>query len=632
MLTLLLTAFAVPQGLDIQGLRPGERFEVLQPTTAPAPELGSFDEGRVVDARTGSPVAGAQLEAWTEEIAETSGGFRRVGETLTGPDGLFTLCVQQGALRGDKIRVRAAGYLTLPTTPGDGLLRLMPAPALPTRLRIVDLHDRPIPGARITSSYSCSHDLPAFDVRTDAFGVARLPEWGLQDQTPQLRVRADGYDAIEYLYDDEALVDLQDLADGTVPVVRLGRRRPVRARALDREGSPLVATPLEVIDEECYHVVVTGEDGGFEVLTRFGNQEVLVNALRGGRREFVAAARLPASERVVLRLDSQSQPDDLPQVEVVLRAAEWESEHRQMEPTLFHADGWIEGLRWHHERGFATGSLPPGGALLRSGGAFSGWAEQLVELELVEGAPVEVALEPVREPVLTVLTPPGRSWHLWVEAGEDSEELESEEGGETSLSVPAGRPLTVVAEGARTRRLELPPLQADAAADLRPTSCLLPGPSRTPREERARTRLQVRALAPDGGAPLAGELSVRGPGRPEAEEIEPGLWEVQASAGTPVLLQLGAEGHAELDTVTYAPLPAEEAPEVRLCPTPLARLAIESELDFDLLGPLAEELDRTGLVNPGPLTLLLRLADGRRVALALELAPGEQRTLTLRDP
>jgi hypothetical protein len=168
-------------------------------------------------------------------------------------------------------------------------------------------------------------------------------------------------------------------------------------------------------------------------------------------------------------------------------------------------------------------------------------------------------------------------------------------------------------------------------ADLRPGSCLVPGPAPTPREERERTRLRVRALASDASTQPAGELSVRGPGRPEAKEVDAGLWEVAAAAGTPVLLRVDADGHARLDTVTFAPLPDQEAPEVVLSPTPLAVLSIESELDFDVLGPLAEELDRTGLVHPGPLTLTLRLVDGRRVALALELAPGERRTLTLRE-
>jgi hypothetical protein len=633
MLTLLLAALAAPQGLVVDGLRPGERLEVIPGIDLPENERERFDEGRVVDATSGLPVAGAQLEAWTEEITEASAGFRRVGETVTGPDGLFTLRVQQGALRGDKIRVRAAGYLTLSTTPGDGLLRLMPAPTEPARLRIVDLHDRPIAGARITSTYSCSHDLPAFDVRTDAFGLARLPEWGLQDQTSQLRVRADGYDAIEYLYDDEALVDLQDLDAGTFPIVRLGRQRPIRARVLDREGLPLVATPLEVIDEECYHVVVTGEDGGFEVLARYGNREVVVHALRGGRREFVAAARLPASERVVLRLDSQSPPDDLPQVDVTLRAAEWESEHREMEPALFHVDGWTEHLRWHHEEGIATGSLPPGDALLHIGGAFSGWEEQLVELELVEDRPVELRVGPRREPQLTVLTPPEEAestWRLIVEAGEDSFEDDGvEDSGETTLRVPAGRPLTILVESDRTRRLTLPPLEGDATADLRPDACLLPRSVAQRRDVLARTTLRVRAVGADGEDLAGGELGVAGVGDPSVSLVD-GAWEVEAASGTPVLLQHRGEGVADLDEVVHAPLPGEPMPEVVLSPTALATVAIESELGFDVLGPLAEELDWTGLVHPGPLTLTLRLEDGRRIALALELAPGEQRTLTVR--
>ena len=625
MLAPLLVALIAPQGLQIDGLAPGERFEVLPAVSAPVSELERFDEGCVVDARTGFPVAGAQLEAWTEETSERGAGFRRVGEATTGPDGLFRLRVQDGALRGDKVRVRAAGYLTLSTTEGDGLVQLMPVQGDPPLLRVIDLQDRPIPNARITSSYSCSHDVPAFDVRTDAFGIARLPEWGLQDQTPQLRVRADGYGAIEYLDSSEVLADQQMLADGEVPVVRLARRRALRARALDRAGRPLVATPLHVVDGEGYHVPVTADDGRFEVLAPYnGRGEVTLYALRGGEQEFVFVGRLPAAPTVGMRLDARNRPEGTPEVEVTVEFAGVDEDAVRPELLLFHEDGWTEDLR---RKGEASGTLPPGEALLLVGGAFSGWEEQLLELELIEGRPARLQLAPRREPTLTVLTQPDEAQRLLVEAGDDSIEVRPAKSGQTTLSVPAGRTVTLLSEGSRSRRLVIPALEADATADLRAKLCLLPLSVAQRRAMLERTALRVRLVAADGSTPLAGELSAEGDGDPVAASVEAGVWVVEAVAGTPVLLRHRAAGHAGLQTVVHAPLPGEPASELLLSPTPLASLTIESDLELELLGPLDEGLDA---VNPGPITVEL-LAGGRRVALALELEPGEARVLTVRE-
>jgi len=69
-----------------------------------------------------------------------------------------------------------------------------------------------------------------------------------------------------------------------------------------------------------------------------------------------------------------------------------------------------------------------------------------------------VRLVSLREPRLTVRTPLGEAFRLLVEAGDDSIEVETQKPGETTVTVPAERPVMLLSEGARTPRLTLPPL------------------------------------------------------------------------------------------------------------------------------------------------------------------------------
>jgi hypothetical protein len=406
---LALCALLAAQGIEVEGLARGERLEWLAPTVAEVPAVERWQEGRVLDARTGHPVGGAVLEAWTEEIDKQGPGFRRVGETTTGPDGLFRLRVQEGSLRGDKVRVRAPGYLTRSATESDLFdpVLLMPAPTEPLRIKITDLLDRPIAHARITSTQSCAHDLPAFEVRTDAFGIARLPEWGLQDGTPELRVRAAGYNAIEYVDWSEVLLDGQALAEGVIPSVRLARQAPLRARLV-----PATTEPIHVVDGEGEHALFPDAEGRFEISSPYGSGGVDISRLADGQHLF--GGRLPAGREIALRSSQETQPPRAASLLLELEPALADGE--KLPVALFHPEGWT--LSTYASTSPARLEFAAGeGILLCVGAAFSGFEEELRELELADGKTATVRIDVRREPELTLLTPPEPNGRVVIEAG-----------------------------------------------------------------------------------------------------------------------------------------------------------------------------------------------------------------------
>lgn len=311
----LLSVFPACQagGLRVEGLTSTERFVLLpaEVTASPAADGEHFESGRVVDARTDAPIAGARLESWTEELDATAPGFRRIGEATAGRDGQFRLRVREGALSGDKVLIRAPGYLAFAGTVSDlELFELMPSFATPSLL-ILDLADRPVGAARITSTYSCSHDAPAFERESDASGLVELPEYGLQDHVGELRVRAPGFGAIASVSAYRVLPDAQSCAAQEPAILRLARRRTLRARVLDAGGRPLVGEPLHVIDGQGYHVPFTGKDGGFEVSSCYDGREPTIRLLSEGPSPFVYAGPLPHDRAVTLRIGSDTIPSDV---------------------------------------------------------------------------------------------------------------------------------------------------------------------------------------------------------------------------------------------------------------------------------------------------------------------------------
>lgn len=617
----LCVVAVLAQDLSVEGLRPGERVVQLAPVPVSDPADHVF--GRVVDAHTGMPVDGAAIETWTEEITRPGAGFRRVGESRSGPDGGFRVRVRDGALAAEKARVRAPGYLSFPGVAGDlDVVRLMPRPAWSPRVRVVDLVDRPIPGALLSTTYSCAHDLPAFQLATDALGAARLDELGLQDHAGDLRVRAEGYGTLKYV----AATRLPpDRGEGAPNPIRLARRRGLRFRLLDGEGRPLVGVPVHVTEGDGHHVPFTDGRGGVVVRSPYDGREATVQVLRDGGDRHVFTGRFPRDREVALRVDPQGWPDDEPLGTVAIDVRGIAAEGERPRVDLYHEDGWATSIPGRDPEPVEV-ELPAGEVLVAAGGSFSGWEPRLLAVGVAGGERTTAVLELSLEPRLTVLPPDEDVRRVVVEAGEDSIELTRERArGEPVIPVPVGVPITVLCEGETTRRVTLPPLSGDATADLRPESCALP-PSPAERAAAARREeLFVRALDPDG-RPLDGTLTLRGPGRPVCEELHPGELRVEGPVGHALAIGFAARGYAECWTSVWLD---EGGGELALRPTPLASLAIEADpaLGLAVLGPEADELSA---VHPGPLELVLCAADGRRAGVSLVLLAGERRVLRVR--
>jgi hypothetical protein len=396
-----------------------------------------------------------------------------------------------------------------------------------------------------------------------------------------------------------------DPVNGRPAILRLGRQSGLRARVLTRTGEPLAGRKLHVLDGEGYHVPTTDARGTFAVESCYEAQELTIEVLGPEGREHVFSGSLPANREVALRIHADDWPADTPTGNIAVRLAN----AADVPVIAFHEDGWADYSGLHRP-------FPAGKILLLVGGAFSGWEEQQLELYLEEDQDLVLDLEPRPEPELEILTKPGEVHRLVVQAG--SRSIELDDGAVTH--VPAGVEVVVLSEGKFDRRLVLGPLSADATADLRSRDSLLDS-----------RRAQLIATAPREILEIeishagAGSLTVRGPGDPTVERTGPGEFEVEAPAGYPVLLRYTANGFAEC----WASTKTLEK-RLTLRPTRLAALTIENETGQQLTveGPAAGRLEA---LHPGPLSLILRLADGRRTLLSLELAPGERRTLRLQD-
>ena len=573
----------------------------------------------MVDAFTGRPIFGASVEIWTEEIDGTFGGFHRIGEARTGTDGHFSIRRWSGSHTGGKMRVRAPGYLTLSATDGDiwDTIRLFPAGDEPFRLRVLDSRGRAIPGAQITSTYSCSHDVPAFEVHTDARGMAVCHELGLQEEIPELRVRARGYGAIEYLNVDDALARVDRAEPMTITLLR---QRPFAVRLLDRDGRQLAGAPVYAIDGEGYHVLRTDETGLVQVESRYDCGELSLYLLESPQNRYIAYFTPPRERVVTLRPHADEWPGEVPVGEVRIDWGGRDPEAEDASIRLHHEGGWMLDCG-----GMSSGEpaeLPAGRGFLVLGGAFSGHEEEVHDFELEPGG--EVVIRPAfeREPRVTVLLPQSfdEIW-AWVEVGDETT-VEIPLG--SPFAVPGGQLLCVFAEGeACDLRLQVEEARDGMVLDLARAE-VLDAPDAPPAFEVTRELVFLGAE----GAELPGELELCG-GHPGCS-LEPGedslasRFALKGSLGAPWLARFQADGHQE---VWLRGRLAEGVEPLRRAVPPTASLRIEAPFEFEVLGYDDEDLED---LPPGPTRLVLERPDGRRFGLDLLLEPGAERVISLR--
>ncbi len=589
---LALVLLVAQAGLPETDLRAGEVLTWLPEGEAVVADLV---RGQVVDAATGLSVPGARVELWTEENDAAAGGLQLIGAATTDGEGTFLFSARRGDSVGSKLLVHHEGYLTYPGTLSDAdLIRLVPRCVRPGRLRVLDMTGRPVMGARITSTYSCAHDAPALDLTTNATGEVTLPTYGPQPHAGDLRIQAPGFAGLEYV----SLQELPGLHGPDTAQVWLTRSTPAAGRALDARGRPLGEQVLWVVDAEGHHVPRTDSRGVFRIESPYAPGELTVSLLETSARHLYSG-RMPRERPVALRLDGDRWPDSVPLAEFRFEPPLPEGAELQ----VFHSEGWFSR---------EVGSFPAGSAMLLVGGAFSGWEEQLLEVELEPGRATVLEVELQAEPRLHVHLPDEPHGRLRVQVGDRSSQFDGR--GEASFFVPAGGEVGVLWEGSSLRRLQLPPLRGDTTADLRPEACVLQ--SSRVSSQRYEVLVEVPRLA-------EGSLNAVGPGDPLVERLGPETFRASSNRSYGMRLEYRAP---ELCPSTRVVVPGEG--RVKMAPVSQTRLEIlfPDGTAFPVEGYSQTDL---GSLDPGRRTFTL-LGPTRRARLTLNLSPGEERRIVIR--
>jgi hypothetical protein len=478
---------------------------------------------------------------------------------------------------------------------------IFPAPTEPTRVRVVDAHDRPIPDVLFTSTRTCAHDVPAFTVRSDALGWAGLTEYGMQDETQELRLRANGFGAIKYLDEDE--VFLPDAAP-----VRLQRRAPVTYNLLDKDGQPWPGVNLMIVDNEGHHVMRTAKDGAFTVASRYGEAPLILYVLDGVEQRFLAEVPIAPDRALAVRDGAEDWTPKVPQGKLILEL----EEGTDCPIWVCHVDGWLESVS---NKEFAGFDFPAGEGFLLLGGPFTGWERTVVPFELTENATLQLDVKPKPEPRIRVLAPEVEYSRLWIQAANESRDGIPIDG---EFSVPAASELCVIYEmDGEVRRRCIATATEGMVIDLRPDDAIVRS---TPA-----LRVSGRNLYtfPEGA-----ELYVASPVEEcVLENSGPGSATVIGPIGTPYLLQLSSDGCVTTWTRGRIGAQQTEAAPQELQRVPHASLEITAPPGTQFIG--FEPVDFE-MLAPGPLGIVAELPTGQRVGLQLQLEPGAERRIELR--
>lgn len=609
--------------VQVDGLRADESLVELAPASAPelaAEESWTYFHGRVVDAMTGLPIAGATVETWSEEITESTVGLRRFGETMTRASGQFRIRVREGDLLSEKARVMAPGYATLSTVTASmaDVLELFPLdPAIP-RLRFVDAQGQVIANGVITSTRTCAHDLSAFTIHPDALGVFTLSQFAFQDELPELRFLAPGYLGIKYL-DGEMLFN-QYASRGEVVEVHVPRAAHPRIRLLDEDGSPAAQTLIHMIDEGDHMVARTDQDGRVSLPGRYSTGGITFFRLVDMNRSFGEAAgwMSQVDEEFSLRKDAGIWEDDEELGKIRIELPANMPEDSEVSFDLYHPRGWADGIGERTEPAWES-EFPAGEVHMGWGAPFSELLPGHLVLELEEGQQIEV--EPKLEfASLIEYTRPEEVSRVWFEVDGASRNTEYNE---NKVWLPRGRPWKIGLDyQGRSLVLEQPAIDGPGSIDL---ASLLP---KEPQRE-AMSRVEVRLPAglefdPEDW-PVArvagwdGELN-----DPVATERG---WTIEGPAGHQMLTSFYFDG--KLDRWLRATFPHEAGATqvVDLALVDAAELELEIPDDWDIA---ETPLDLDDPLPPGPTEIVVVAPDGRRWGLILDLQPGESRKVTIR--
>lgn len=608
----------------LEGLNPGEK--AVAATAEEGWNESDFLFRRVHDARTGEPLAGVQVEVFNEDLSEPHRKLICLASRTSGPDGSIRIPLRKGDVKAMKVRFRKPGFVSLVHSTGMIHNDVYLFRAEPVRFRVQNLDGLPIPGARITLRQTCAHAPDTFSVTTDAFGYAEVTDFPDGETLGGVHVEARGYGRSGM---GGLTARMFQARDGEV-LVYLAQRLPRRFRILDRRGQPVA--DRRVIDRggDGWSTARTDSEGRLEIRSPLESPESVLGVLEPEREDFVGVVDPPDEREIPLRLGSQDSPVEesgmaVPVSLTRVGSADEIEDLPRGTVQVFHEDG-------HHVRGVGDHLLPPGRVRLVIGGDFTGWRQELRELELAAGG-LRLELDPQPEPRLTVQLPEEGIWSVQIQAGDDSVG-HGHDGGSESFPVPPGKAITVLArahQGGEVRRVDVPPLEDDATVRMDTPECVLVEGLAMLADDAERSTVRFLFRDPDGEAvQLSNEMFANayswacGWGSVSEKEVE-------IAAGSPFVAEFGADGHQTAWVRGNAPEPGKTL-DFTVTLRPLATVRVNGPVARARGGgrvALQRDDARILEVAPGPLRLLVEREDGQWIAVQLDLAPGDDRVLTV---
>lgn len=617
LLVLLHFTAVAQEPIRVTGLKEGESFIELAPTIEDAVEFGPFNQaytyssGRVVDAITGNPVVGAVVETWTEELNGEAGGLQRMGEAMSGEDGRFTV------IRNEKARIHAPGYLIF-NDAGVELfsedIALFPDQGKVPRIKVIDTQGCPIFNAVITSTLTCSHDVPAFEVRTNSEGIALLRGYGPQENMPELRLRAQGFAGTEYIDAEHALLNGYEF---TIVMPRLERQ--LQVKLLKEDGSPYSSGTYHIHDGECYHVGRTSEHGLVYAPYRYLADGVIIEQLGDANKPFGDLDLIP-NRLVTLRQISWNRPEGLPLANIQINLPDLDDWDGKLPAAqLVHEDGWTQSISKKHW-GMESFPFPAGNAALHIGGGFRQFEEEWLEFESVEGETIE--LMPQWEPQTKVeLIWPQDARSAWIEADGHTASVDPTD---QFFHYPKGARLVIHywVDRIPYYREAIAPEGVVTIAELKDLNLIQPD---LKGEEQKTNEISI-YLPQDFKGPSRWQENsmLYWSEYPEVEETDqPNHFTLTVAECSPVVVRWSSAGYLP----SYFVIQPGQTEPVHLQPKKLAKVLVESDVELEFPG-LHEKGDLNEL-PPGLTHLVMQTEDGRRFGVRLNLESGEQRKITV---
>lgn len=627
---------------SVVGLLDGERawssdprpelLALLDPSEARIP----LAMGRLVDGRTGEPISGARVEVFLEDFwgpldAPPTPGRGSEVATLTNDDGSWLLHLPDVVDAPAKLRFSAAGYrpevgplmVTL-----DEELALLPPDGL--QVQVLDLAGFPVENAVIWTEQTCRHDPPGLSSQADGRGMIQL---GARPavQLSEGRLAAPGFAALEDLDLDGLLGDVAAYGEATLFLPRMA---PITYRFTE---SPQTNRAILVNEPERSAVINADLTVEFDSPGATGGRDRGEQVLWLPTKSWAEGYRtIPLPRPIlsrVLAIDPSSHELEPPgpEARVTIRVPGLsEADLATVPLTVIHESGFWNYPKATIEDGSLVSSASGGRSAFVLGGDFSGWQEEVLELDLSAGTH-EILVELAREPILELrASDPSRlTGEVWVQVGRDSVLWQGK-----ALSIPAGREVIVLGQPDDGSVWRIRSDQAEGNLVLDVDSA---------EEVRGRradavlemSRIEFQALDPSGTPmPIAGATVFLGSamtGEEEALEQDPedGVTSVAFTLprGMDYRALIDVEGHLGRWTVGTVGNPVVVSVNVEQ--PALVEFGGEVHLVF-AGGTYHEDMERPMELSPGHHELLLLRQTGECVRVKLDLQPGATRRLTWR--